>query len=77
MIKRTLFNFATRIKNLLLVQPFSKTKDIQHEHDLLYGISPVEAALHANRRQFVSLMASDSDRIELSSRTAKLIHLAR
>ncbi|XP_031505748.1 uncharacterized protein LOC116268064 [Nymphaea colorata] len=47
------------------------------EFDYLYGINPVECALHANRRHFESLYLSDSEHIELSSRTAKMIQLAK
>lgn len=45
----------------------------QFEYEYLYGINPVECALHAKRRQFESLYLSDSDHIELSSRATKLI----
>jgi tRNA G18 (ribose-2'-O)-methylase SpoU len=45
--------------------------------DYLYGINPVECALHANRRSFESLYLSDSEHIELSSRAAKLMHFAK
>jgi hypothetical protein len=44
---------------------------------MLYGINPVEAALHSNKRTPIELIISNSDHVELSSRTAKLIHLAK
>lgn len=56
--------------------PLSNGKE-QKPFDLLYGINPVQAALHASKRQIVSLMVSDSEHIELSGRLAKLIHLVR
>lgn len=43
----------------------------------MYGVNPVEAAFHANKRQLISLMLSDSDRIELSSRTVKIMQIAK
>lgn len=42
--------------------PFS-SKKLEPEFDLVYGLNAVEAALNANKREFVSLMLSDSDRI--------------
>lgn len=75
MIVRHIINL-TRIKSNLCFY-IAKDKADQYEHDLIYGINPVEAAIHANRRKIVSLMVSDSDRIELSSKVAKLIHIVR
>lgn len=75
MIVRRIINL-TRIKTRPCFS-YTKNKADQYEHDLIYGINPVEAAIHANRREIVSLMVSDSDRIELSSKVAKLIHIVR
>lgn len=78
MILQRTINLATRIKFLFLpAYHYAAPKKDQHQFDLLYGINPVEAALHSNKRKFIQLLVSDSDRIELSSRTAKLIHLAK
>jgi len=75
MIVRHIINL-TRIKKSPCFC-IAKDKAREYEHDIIYGINPVEAAIHANRRTIVSLMISDSDRIELSSKVAKLIHLVR
>ena len=55
---------------------FVHNKDVR-QFDLVYGVNSVQAALHANNRQMLSLILSDSEHIELSSKVTKLIHLAR
>ena len=47
MIVNRIIDLVPRIKLQKFL--FSKAKTV-YEHDLIYGVNPVEAALHANRR---------------------------
>lgn len=55
---------------------FATNKEVK-QFDLVYGVNSVQVALHANKRQMLSLILSDSEHIELSSRVTKLIQIAR
>lgn len=65
------------IRTTVKYLPSFSSKKVELDYDLVYGLNPVEAALNANKREFISLMLSDSDRIELSSKAVKLMQLAK
>ena len=62
-----------------IVRPlrYSISNPKQEDNDLVYGVNPVEAALHAGRRKLHKLYLSDSEHIELSSKTANLMKFTK
>lgn len=54
---------------------FSNAKE--EEFHYLYGVNPVEAAIHAKKRILTTLFISDSENVELNSKITNLMKHAR
>ena len=45
--------------------------------EYLYGVNPIEVALHSGKREIQELIVSDSEAIDLGSRLCKIIMKAK